>query len=86
MGVQAATRARVEVVVRSFASGRVVGLVTTDRRGRWHWWSPHTQSNRAQRWLRLLLRSDRSVVFKRGGHADTLRQVLSLVASAKKVS
>lgn len=81
MGAQTAARARMEVVVRSFATGRVVGLVTTDRRGRWHWWSPHPPGSRAGRWLRLLLRSDRSVVFKRQGHAASLRQVLARVAS-----
>jgi hypothetical protein len=70
-------RPKVELVVRSFQSGRVIGLVTTDAVGRWRWWTSQPRRPRLLRWLPDTVWHHGQVpVFKKAGRGCSLRQAL----------
>lgn len=67
---------RIQLVLRSFATGRVLGLVTADRGGTWHWWLPDHADRRPRRWWWLVRRRDRRLTFTRHAEAASLGRVL----------
>lgn len=68
---------QVELVVRSFQSGRVLGLVTTDVGGHWNWFTSQPRRQRLLRWLPdSIWPQGRMEVFKQSGRGASLRQAL----------